>query len=142
MVANVDVATVYHKLLPPSLATPQRLARLTRIEPSCSGFILLLGVAGTNPQLAHHNIFFSGDYRREFDDIFRRGVPPADPTIYVAITSKSDPAVKTGLSWSMHPPWTAGLIGPFRPALTATMSWPAWPILGWTSAAAFKPNRC
>lgn len=92
VVANVDVATVYHKLLPPSLATPQRLARLTRIEPSCSGFILLLGVAGTNPQLAHHNIFFSGDYRREFDDIFQRGVPPADPTIYVAITSKSDPA--------------------------------------------------
>lgn len=91
VVANVDVATVYHKLLPPNLATPQRLTRLTRVEPSCSGFILLLGVAGTTPHLAHHNIFFSSDYRREFDDIFRRGVPPADPTIYVAITSKSDP---------------------------------------------------
>lgn len=28
----------------------------------------------------------------EFEDIFWRGVPPEEPTIYVAITSKSDPA--------------------------------------------------
>jgi phytoene desaturase len=92
VVANVDVATVYHSLLPPTIATSRRLARLTRVEPSCSGFILLLGVTGRHERLAHHNIFFSNDYRREFDDIFRRGIPPADPTIYVAITSKSDPA--------------------------------------------------
>jgi phytoene desaturase len=91
LVANVDVATVYQKLLPSEVATPGRLARLTSLEPSCSGFILLLGVAGSHHQLAHHNIFFSGDYRREFDDIFRRGLPPAEPTIYLAITSKSDP---------------------------------------------------
>jgi phytoene desaturase len=89
IVANIDVTTVYQKLLPPH-PSPQ-LARLTAIKPSCSGFILLLGVAGQHPQLAHHNIFFSKDYRREFDDIFRRDVPPDDPTIYVAITSKSDP---------------------------------------------------
>lgn len=92
VVANVDVATVYQTLLPPVVATPRRLARLTRVEPSCSGFILLLGVNQTHERLAHHNIFFSGDYRREFDDIFRRGIPPDDPTIYLAITSKSDPA--------------------------------------------------
>ena len=49
-------------------------------------------MAGRHERLAHHNIFFSNDYRREFDDIFRRGVPPDAPTIYVAITSKSDPA--------------------------------------------------
>ncbi len=91
IVANVDVATVYQNLLPPNIATPRRLARLTRVEPSGSGFILLLGVTSEHSQLAHHNIFFSSDYRCEFDDIFRRGVPPADPTIYVAITAKSDP---------------------------------------------------
>jgi phytoene desaturase len=92
VVANVDVAAVYQTLLPPTIATPRRLAHLTRVEPSCSGFILLLGVTGRHERLAHHNIFFSNDYRREFNDIFRRGIPPDDPTIYVAITSKSDPA--------------------------------------------------
>jgi len=33
--------------------------------------------------LSHHNVFFGGDYRAEFDDVFGRGVPPADPTVYV-----------------------------------------------------------
>lgn len=33
--------------------------------------------------LHHHNVFFSSDYRREFDDILRRGTVPAEPTVYV-----------------------------------------------------------
>ena len=33
--------------------------------------------------LLHHNVFFSGDYRREFDDIFQRGVLPTEPTVYL-----------------------------------------------------------
>jgi phytoene desaturase len=90
VIANVDVATVYEKLLPTEFSDPRRRERLMGQATSCSGFILLLGVEGTHPQLAHHNIFFSQDYRREFADIFRRGVPPDDPTIYVAITSKHD----------------------------------------------------
>lgn len=91
VIANVDVATVYERLLPRQAVSAAKVARLANVEPSCSGFILLLGVEGEYAQLAHHNIFFSSDYRREFDDIFRRGVPPDEPTIYVSITSKSDP---------------------------------------------------
>jgi phytoene desaturase len=91
VIANTDVATVYERLLPPECVSPARLHRLTTAEPSCSGFVLLLGIEGENPQLAHHNIFFSSDYRREFDDIFKRGQPPDEPTIYVSISSKSDP---------------------------------------------------
>jgi phytoene desaturase len=91
VIANIDVTTVYQKLLPPRIATSRRLAGLTGVEPSCSGFILLLGVEGEFPGLAHHNIFFSGDYRGEFEAIFGQGAPPAEPTIYVAITSRSDP---------------------------------------------------
>jgi phytoene desaturase len=91
VIANVDVATVYERLLRDTPRSLRRAASLTQVEPSCSGFILMLGVEGETPDLAHHNIFFSSDYRREFSDIFQRGVPPDDPTIYVAITSKTDP---------------------------------------------------
>ncbi len=91
VIANVDVTTVYQKLLPPTIATPRRLDRLTRFEPSCSGFILMLGLNKQHPDLAHHNIFFSDDYPGEFADIFERGLPPQKPTIYAAITSKTDP---------------------------------------------------
>ena len=91
LVANIDVATVYEQLLPPLPAVRRRLQKLRRQEPSCSGFALLLGVRGEHPQLAHHNIFFSADYRAEFEHIFHEGRPPAEPTIYVAITSRSTP---------------------------------------------------
>ncbi len=33
--------------------------------------------------LVRHNVFFSADYRSEFDDIFKRGRLPATPTVYV-----------------------------------------------------------
>jgi phytoene desaturase len=91
VLANVDVATVVERLLPAGGVPAGRARVLTQAEPSVSGFALLLGIQGRHPELAHHNIFFCPDYRREFEDLFQRGVPPADPTIYVAITSKSDP---------------------------------------------------
>jgi phytoene desaturase len=89
-VANVDVATVYEKLLPDKVVKPNRFKKLTEVESSCSGFILLLGVDKTHPQLAHHNIFFSSDYPCEFEEIFQKGIPPTEPTVYVSITSKTD----------------------------------------------------
>ena len=82
-ISNLDVTTTFAKLL------PQQPTRAP-LEPSCSGFILLLGVDRPFPGLAHHNIFFSRNYPAEFESIFKQGVPPADPTIYVAITSKTD----------------------------------------------------
>jgi phytoene desaturase len=90
VIADIDVATVYERLLPAGSFPERRLRRLTGAEPSCSGFILMLGVQGEEARLAHHNILFSNDYAAEFRDIFSRGVPPNDPTIYVAITSKTD----------------------------------------------------
>jgi phytoene desaturase len=91
VLSNVDVAHTLTNLLPREAVDQARVRRLTRAEPSCSGFILLLGVAGEHPHLAQHNIFFSSDYRREFDAIFGRGRPAEEPTVYVAITAKADP---------------------------------------------------
>ncbi len=93
IVANVDVATTYSYLLPRSAVVEKRLQSVTSQEPSCSGFVMLLGVdsEASGPSLAHHNIFFSADYPHEFRQIFDEGVPPSDPTVYVAITAKTDP---------------------------------------------------
>lgn len=88
VIANTDVAGVYAQLLPAAFGA--RAARLARREVSCSGFIMLLGVAARHAQLAHHNILFSADYAREFQQLFAQQHPPDDPTVYVAITSKTD----------------------------------------------------
>lgn len=92
IISNVDVATTYAKLLPPSAVQRKKLQQLQTAEPSCSGFVMLLGIKGQHPQLAHHNIFFTDDYPAEFEAIFRQGVMPTDPTIYITATSKSDSA--------------------------------------------------
>ncbi len=76
----------------PASPFSHRAVQLDRMEPSCSGFVMLLGVEKKHPHLAHHNILFSSDYKREFEQIFKHGQPPDDPTIYIAITSKTDPA--------------------------------------------------
>lgn len=91
VLANVDTALVYNRLLPQGVAPAGRARSLGLQRLSCSGFILLLGVKGQHEHLAHHNIFFPDDYRQEFVDIFDRGVPPKRPTVYVSITSKTTP---------------------------------------------------
>ncbi len=89
--SNVDVLHSYSHLVPPAARQAYDARRLAQIEPSCSGFVILLGVRRSIAQLAHHNIFFSHDYQAEFNAIFAQRQPAPEPTIYVAATSKSDP---------------------------------------------------
>jgi phytoene desaturase len=51
---------------------------------------LLLGVKKQFPRLAHHNIFFSDDYKAEFEAIFKEKQPAGEPTIYVCASSRTD----------------------------------------------------
>jgi phytoene desaturase len=85
IVSNADAVETYRNLL------PFENKRLMRREPSSSGFVLLLGSRQKFPSLAHHNIFFSDDYRAEFEAIFKRGIPAPAPTIYVCAASRTDP---------------------------------------------------
>lgn len=84
-----DVVVAHNELLD---GFTKHREKLNRLEPSCSGLVFLWGVKKQHTALAHHNIFFSSDYQKEFAQIFDEKKPPEDPTIYVAITSKSDPA--------------------------------------------------
>ena len=43
------------------------------------------------PELAQHNIIFSEDYEREFQQIFGELQAADDPTVYISISSKADP---------------------------------------------------
>jgi phytoene dehydrogenase-like protein len=45
----------------------------------------------SSPELSLHNIFFSDDYRHEFEQLFRTKELPDDPTVYVNITKKMEP---------------------------------------------------
>jgi phytoene desaturase len=90
LVCNGDVLSASNTFLK---ATTNPRARRSLLQPplSTSGFILFLGVRGRDPRLAHHNIFFSDDYPREFAEIHSKKIAPREPTIYIAISARTDP---------------------------------------------------
>ncbi|MER5647632.1 phytoene desaturase family protein [Streptosporangium sp. NPDC002524] len=88
VVANTDAAALYGRLLPDR----RRLRRIAGLGTSSSVFLLLAGVEGRTEGLGHHSIVFSGDYEREFGDIFRRRRPPEDPTVYIGCSVVDDPS--------------------------------------------------
>jgi diapolycopene oxygenase len=90
IVSNMEVIPAYEQLLAEDEAFMRGLERL---EPSCSGLVLELGLDCQYPQLAHHNFFFSGHQREHFHTVFRKRQLPPDPTIYLVAASKTDPTV-------------------------------------------------
>jgi phytoene desaturase len=58
-----------------------------------SAFILYLGINEKLPQLAHHNLLFSEDWRKNFDEIYRRPQLPDEPSLYVCAPSVTDATV-------------------------------------------------
>lgn len=97
IVSNMDMVNTYKKLLAEKPA-PQRLLNQPK---SSSALIFYWGIKSTFPELELHNIFFSQDYKKEFDHIFEKKIITDDPTIYINITSKhkSDDAPAGGENW-------------------------------------------
>lgn len=87
VLCGADVVVTYNSLID---GLPDRRRKLNRFEPSLSGMVFLWGIGKKHPELKHHNIIFSSDYRQEFMQIFKELRIPDDPTIYISITSKTD----------------------------------------------------
>jgi len=92
VVANSDATDTILNLLDENAVSRSKRKRQKSIEPSCSGFVMLLGVEKQWEELRHHNVFFSENYEQEFWQIFQEKILPDDPTIYVANTSFTESA--------------------------------------------------
>lgn len=90
VITNADAVETYRNLIDKKSRRIYTDKKLEKIEPSCSGFVILLGTNKKFGNLAHHNIFFSDNYKAEFEDIFGKKRPAENPTIYVCATSRSD----------------------------------------------------
>ncbi|NLT52559.1 MAG: phytoene desaturase [Ignavibacteria bacterium] len=56
-------------------------------EPSTSAVIFFWGVKNTSAKMHLHNVLFSENYKKEFEDL-RKGKVPGDPSVYIYISSK------------------------------------------------------
>lgn len=84
VVSNMDIVNTYRKLMP-DVKPPELLLKQPK---SSSALIFYWGIRQAFDELDLHNIFFSKDYKSEFQHIFRQGDISDDPTVYVNITSK------------------------------------------------------
>ena len=84
IVSNADVYFTYKNLL----ANPLMAKKVLKQERSSSAVIFYWGIKKKFPQLELHNIFFSKEYKNEFEYIFKEGKLSSDPTVYINITSK------------------------------------------------------
>lgn len=88
VVSNMDVSLTYSKLIP-NQPKPKRTLRQER---SSSAIIFYWGMKHNYPELDLHNIFFSNNYEAEFNNMFREKTMYEDPTVYINISSKDNPA--------------------------------------------------
>lgn len=97
IVNDTDIYYTYTHLLHDRKQVKKILLR----ERSTSALVFNWGIEKQFPGLGLHNIFFSKDYRAEFDALFHRTQPWHDPTIYVFISSKMVPgdAPAHGENW-------------------------------------------
>ncbi len=84
VISNMDIVPTYNKLLngykKPNIILNQ--------EKSSSAIIFYWGIKKKFKKLDLHNIFFSNNYEKEFESIFKNMSIHNDPTVYINITSK------------------------------------------------------
>lgn len=86
IISNVDVNYTFKNLI--TNFNSHESKRYAKKLPSFSGLVFYWGIEKEFPELETHNILFSKDYKKEFDDLFENKTIHNDPTVYIYISSK------------------------------------------------------
>lgn len=98
VVFNGDVSALAGLVDAPRPRLPRPVPAADR---SLSALVWCVRAQTGDAPLAHHTVFFSKDYRAEFDRLKRGQIPVADPTIYICAQDRDDagrldPAARDG----------------------------------------------
>lgn len=88
IVANADLPYVYRKLLPDK----SKSRRLDNLKYSCSAICFHWGLDKIYPQLGHHSVFLSEDFREGLNTIFIKKSISKTPSFYVHAPVGTDPS--------------------------------------------------
>ncbi|MEO0642685.1 MAG: 1-hydroxycarotenoid 3,4-desaturase CrtD [Pseudomonadota bacterium] len=86
VISNADPAALARGLF--GEAPAHSVARMPDVKRSLSAYVWFAHARASGFELQHHNVFFSGDYAREFREI-ASGKPPSDPTVYLCAQDRS-----------------------------------------------------
>jgi 1-hydroxycarotenoid 3,4-desaturase len=89
VVANCDSLHLFRQLLDGDSGAAKTAQAIAKLEPSLSAYVLLARAPVGEFPLAHHNVFFSRDYRQEFRELQGARRPPEDPTVYLCAQDRA-----------------------------------------------------
>ncbi len=113
VVANASIEHVERNLLSsPHRSHSDRYWDKKTLAPSA--FILYLGLSEKIPDIQHHNLIFSEDWKVNFGEIFDDAVWPTDPSFYVCAPSVTDESVAPAGKENLF------VLVPIAPGLEAT----------------------
>lgn len=88
VIMNGDTNAVASGLMGRSLRTAVKPTPPANRSLSAMTWMMEAEVSGF--PLVRHNVFFSNDYAREFDEIFKQGRLPSEPTVYICAQDRDD----------------------------------------------------
>ena len=92
VVVNADFAHAIPKLIPDSIRRGWKDKKIAKARYSCSTFMMYLGLDITLPDVAHHNVILSEQYRENIGQI-ENGQIPEIPSLYVQNAGVTDPTL-------------------------------------------------
>lgn len=93
VVSNADLPYTYRELIPPRYRRQYTDEKLDRMQYSCSGYLLFLGVNRVYSHLRHQSLYFAEDYQANLDAIFRTKTLPADASFHLNVPTVTDPGL-------------------------------------------------
>ncbi|MGI8943003.1 MAG: phytoene desaturase [Qipengyuania sp.] len=91
--SNADIVHSYRSLLAGTKRGETYAGKLARKSFSPSLFVVHFGLEGTWPGIPHHSILFGPRYKGLLEDIYDKGVLPADFSIYLHHPTVTDPGM-------------------------------------------------
>jgi phytoene desaturase len=91
--SNADPVHTYRDLLSSNHRGRQMSRRLAKQRYGPGVFVVHFGIEGSWPGIPHHTVLFGPRYHGLLEDIFERGVLPADSLIYLHHPTVTDPSL-------------------------------------------------
>jgi len=90
VILNADFAYAMNNLMPKGLLKKYSPQKIAKKKYSCSTFMIYLGIKGEYKDMKHHTIFFSKNYRKNLETIFKEYTLSDEYSVYIRNASVTD----------------------------------------------------
>ena len=93
VISNADLVYTYRDLIDERFRKQYSNQKLDRMQYACSGYVLYLGLDKTYSHLRHQALYFSENYHRNLESIFKSKMLPEDPSFHLNVPTVTDPSL-------------------------------------------------